>query len=346
MENLEHLRQVKFGELATTLFGVDITLWVLFNALTVGMLVVDLGVVNRKIHVITMREAAAWSIVWIAASMLFNGFVYFAMGEEKALEFLTGYVIEKSLSVDNMFVFAMIFGYFNVPALYQPRVLKWGIIGAIVMRFALILTGAAVLEAFHWMIYVFGGAILVTGIRMLVEKERKFEPEKSLAVKTLKRLLRVTDKMDDEKFFVRLDGLRYATPLLIVLVVVETTDLIFAVDSIPAIFAITTDTFIVYTSNIFAILGLRALYFLLAGAIGRFTYLKLGLSVVLLFVGAKMILSDFYKIPTAVSILVVLSVLGAAVLASYLRGRRVGLPESAELVKTWGRGQERGGNAL
>ncbi|MBI2183749.1 MAG: TerC family protein [Thaumarchaeota archaeon] len=289
------------------------------------MLVVDLGVVNRKAHVISIKEAAVWSTIWITLAMVFNAVVYFAMGEEAALQYLTGYIIEKSLSVDNMFIFAITFSYFNVPAIYQPRVLKWGIIGAILMRFALIVAGAAVLEAFHWMIYVFGGAIVVTGLRMLVERGRHVEPEKNFAVRLFRRFLRVTDRLDDEKFFVKLNGLRFATPLFIVLIVVETTDLIFAVDSIPAIFAVTTDTFIVYTSNIFAILGLRALYFLLAGAIHRFTYLKLGLALILLFVGGKMVLSDFFMIPTTVSLAVVLGILGVAIAASYLRSRKTTL---------------------
>ena len=287
------------------------------------MLAIDLGVAQRKVHVISMKEAAVWSTVWIVLALVFNAAIYFIMDEERALQFLAGYIIEKSLSVDNMFIFVMIFGYFNVPAIYQPRVLKWGIIGAILMRFALILAGATVLETFHWMIYVFGGAILVTGARMLIERERKVEPEKNPVVRLLKKLILVTDRIDDEKFFTRVNGIRYATPLFIVLILVETTDLIFAIDSIPAIFAITTDTFIVYTSNIFAILGLRALYFLLAGTLHRFTYLKIGLSIILLFVGTKMILSDLYKIPTAVSLTVVLSILGASVFASYLRSRRV-----------------------
>lgn len=309
--------------MVATLFGVDITLWIIFNVIIVGMLAIDLGLVNRKVHVISMKEAAAWSIIWIASAMAFNVLIYFVMGEAKALEFLTAYVIEKSLSVDNMFVFGMIFVYFNVPSIYQPRVLKYGIIGAIVMRFALIFAGGAALEAFDWMIYVFGGAIVVTGIRMLVKKETSVEPEKNLVLKIFKRFLRLTDKMNNEKFFVKISGVRYATPLFMVLVVVETTDLIFAVDSIPAVLAISNDIFIVYTSNIFAILGLRALYFLLAGAVSRFAYLRVGLSFILLFVGAKMIVSDFYKIPTDVSLAVVLSILGVAILASYLRRRNM-----------------------
>ncbi len=250
--------------------------------------------------------------------MAFNLVVFSWLGEGKALEFLTGYLIEKSLSVDNMFVFVMIFSYFGIPPIWQPRVLKWGIIGALLMRMVLIFAGAAVLEAFHWMIYVFGGALIVTGIRMIAQKEMHVTPEKNPAVKLLRRVVPVTSELHDEKFFVRLNGVRYATPLLLTLIVVETTDLIFAVDSIPAIFAITTDTFIVYTSNVFAILGLRALYFLLSGVMRRFTYLKAGLAVVLLFVGAKMVISDFYKIPIALSLTVVLGILSFAIIASWL----------------------------
>lgn len=304
------------------LFGTDVTLWILFNVLVIGMLAVDLGVAQRKVHAISMREAAIWSTIWIVLALIFNAAIYFIMNEEKALQFLTGYIVEKSLSVDNMFIFAMIFGYFNVPAIYQPRVLKWGIIGAILMRLALILVGAAVLETFHWMIYVFGGVILVTGARMLMERERKVEPEKNPVVRLSKKLMRVTDRMDDAKFFTTVNGIRYATSLFLALIVVETTDLVFAIDSIPAVLAITTDTFIVYTSNIFAILGLRSLYFLLAGALNRFTYLKIGLAVILLFVGTKMMLSDIYKISTIVSLIAILSILGVAMFASYLRSRR------------------------
>ncbi|MBI4257586.1 MAG: TerC family protein [Thaumarchaeota archaeon] len=309
----------------------DATLWVVFNVFVVGMLVVDLGIVNRKSHVIAMREAAVWSSVWIGLAMVFNAVIYFVMGEESAFQYLTGYIIEKSLSVDNMFIFAIIFSYFHVPQIYQPRVLKWGIIGAVLMRFALILAGAAVLEAFHWMIYVFGGAILVTGVRMLVERGKHVEPEKNPAVKLLRKIIPITDKMHEEKFFVKTNGVRHATPLFLVLVVVEFTDLVFAVDSIPAIFAITTDTFIVYTSNIFAILGLRALYFLLAGAIRRFAYLKMGLAIILLFVGGKMVLSDLVHISTTVSLAVVLGILGVAILASYIRSKKTS-PEALEMV--------------
>jgi len=297
--------------------GTDVTLWVVFNAVIALMLAFDLGVLSRKPHVISTKEAAAWSAVWIAVSLTFNLLVSVWLGGEKALEFFTGYLIEKSLSVDNMFVFAMIFSYFNIPAIWQPKVLKWGIFGAMLMRIILIFAGAAALEAFHWMIYVFGGVLIFTGVRMMTQKETHIAPEKNPIVRLFKRIVPMTGKLHNENFFVKLGGITYATPLLIALVVVETTDLVFAIDSIPAIFAVTTDVFIVYTSNIFAILGLRALYFLLSGSIERFRYLKIGLAIVLLFVGTKMVLADFYEIPIMLSLAIVLGILAVSILASW-----------------------------
>jgi TerC family integral membrane protein len=280
------------------------------------MLAFDLGVLSRKPHVISTKEAAAWSAVWIAVSLTFNLLVSIWLGGEKALEFFTGYLIEKSLSVDNMFVFAMIFSYFNIPTIWQPKVLKWGIFGAMLMRIILIFAGATALEAFHWMIYVFGGVLIFTGVRMMTQKETHVAPEKNPVVRLFKRIVPMTGELHNENFFVKLSGITYATPLLIALLVVETTDLVFAIDSIPAIFAVTTDVFIVYTSNIFAILGLRALYFLLSGSIERFRYLKIGLAIVLLFVGTKMMLADFYEIPIVLSLAIVLGILAASILAS------------------------------
>ena len=285
------------------------------------MLAFDLGVLNRKPHVVSTREAASWSTVWIVVALAFNWLVYSWFGEEKALAFLTGYLIEKTLSVDNMFIFVMIFSYFNIPAIWQPKVLKWGIVGALIMRAILIFAGAAALEAFHWLIYVFGGALIVTGLRMMTQKETHVTPEKNPAVRLLRRLMPVTNELHNEKFFVTLKNIKHATPLFLALIVVETTDLIFAIDSIPAIFAVTTDIFIVYTSNIFAILGLRALYFLLSNAVRQFTYLKVGLSVILLFVGAKMMMTDFYKIPIAVSLAFVLAVLAFSIVVSRVSKR-------------------------
>ena len=302
--------------------GTDVTLWVVFNVVIALMLAFDLGVLSRKPHVISTKEAAAWSAVWIAVSLTFNLLVSVWLGGEKALEFFTGYLIEKSLSVDNMFVFAMIFSYFNIPAIWQPKVLKWGIFGAMLMRIILIFAGATALEAFHWMIYVFGGVLIFTGVRMMTQKETHVAPEKNPVVRLFKRIVPMTGELHNENFFVKLSGITYATPLLIALLVVETTDLVFAIDSIPAIFAVTTDVFIVYTSNIFAILGLRALYFLLSGSIERFRYLKIGLAIVLLFVGTKMVLADFYEIPIVLSLAIVLGILAASILASWAPKRQ------------------------
>lgn len=300
-----------------SLLGTDVTLWLVFNVVIALMLAFDLGVLSRKPHVVSAKEAATWSAVWIAVSLMFNLLVSMWLGSEKALEFLTGYLIEKSLSVDNMFVFAMIFSYFNIPAIWQPKVLKWGIFGALLMRVILIFAGAIALEAFHWMIYVFGGVLIVTGLRMITQKETHVAPEKNLAVRLFKRIAPVTGELHNENFLVKLSGITYATPLLIALIVVETTDLIFAIDSIPAVFGVTTDVFIVYTSNIFAILGLRALYFLLSGTIQLFRYLKVGLAIVLLFVGIKMVLADFYEIPIVLSLAVVVGILAVSILASW-----------------------------
>jgi tellurite resistance protein TerC len=301
----------------TSFFGTDIVLWTIFSVVIALMLAFDLGVLSRKPHVISTKEAAAWSVVWIAVSLTFNIVVFMWLNGERALEFFTGYVIEKSLSVDNMFVFALIFSYFNVPANLQPKVLKWGILGALVMRMMLIFAGSAVLEAFHWVIWVFGGALILTGARMMLRQETQVAPEKNLAVRLLKRVMRVTEELRNESFFVRENGTTFGTTLLVALVVLETTDLIFAMDSIPAIFAITTDVFIIYTSNIFAVLGLRALYFLLSGAMRSFRYLKVGLAMILLFVGFKMLLSDYYTIPIVFSLTIVLGILAASIMASW-----------------------------
>ena len=302
-------------------------LWVAFNVFVLGMLALDLAVFHRKAHAVSLREALAWSIVWISLALIFNLGIYYVWGEEKALEFLTGYLIEKSLSVDNLFVFLVIFSYFAVPAMYQHRVLFWGILGALVMRAIFIAAGAALLTAFHWMIYVFGGFLIITGIKLLLTGDHKLEPEKNPAVRLLRRVMHVTKEYHGQRFFIRSNGRLWATPLLLVLVVVETTDVIFAVDSIPAIFAITLDPFIVYTSNVFAILGLRALYFLLAGIMDMFRYLKVGLSFVLCFVGVKMLIVDFYKIPIGISLGVVAGILALSILASLLAQRKVvGVP--------------------
>jgi tellurite resistance protein TerC len=292
-------------------------LWVGFNLFVLGMLALDLGVFHRKAHAVSIKEASIWSMVWVILALVFNAGLYFFWGQEKALEFLTGYVIEKSLSVDNLFVFLMIFQYFNTPAQYQHRVLFWGILGALVLRAIFIVTGAALLEMFHWMIYVFGGFLVVTGIKMLLQGHQKLEPEKNPVVRLFARFIPMSKEYHDQRFFVRKEGKVCATLLMLVLLVVETTDVIFAVDSIPAIFAITRDPFIVYTSNVFAILGLRALYFMLAGVMQLFIYLKVGLSFVLCFVGLKMMLVDLYKIPIGLSLAVIGSALLLSILASW-----------------------------
>jgi tellurite resistance protein TerC len=293
-------------------------LWIGFNVFVLGMLALDLGVFHRKAHTISIREASIWSVVWVCLALIFNVGIYYAWGSEKALEFLTGYVIEKSLSVDNLFVFLMIFQYFNTPSQYQHRVLFWGILGALILRAVFIATGSALLSNFHWMVYVFGGFLAVTGIKMYLQGDEKIEPEKNPVVRLFERLVPIIRKYDGQKFFIRREGKSYATLLMLVLVVVETTDVIFAIDSIPAIFAITDDPFIVYTSNVFAILGLRALYFMLAGVMEMFVYLKVGLSFVLCFVGAKMMLVDIYKIPIGASLSVIRGVLLLSIIASWL----------------------------
>jgi len=309
----------------------NLLLWVVFNVFVLGMLALDLLVFHRKAHAVSLHEALFWSVVWIALGLLFNLGIYSLWGPEKALEFLAGYLIEKSLSVDNIFVFIMIFSYFGIPAIYQHRILFWGILGALIMRAFFIASGAALLSAFHWIIYVFGGFLIITGIKMFRAGEEKIEPEKNPAVRLLRRWMPVTVEFHGQSFFVRIDQRLWATPLFVVLLVIETTDVIFAVDSIPAIFAITLDPFIVYTSNIFAILGLRALYFLLAGIMDMFRYLKLGLSFVLCFVGLKMMLVDFYKIPIGVSLGVVAGILAVSILASIVVPRK---SEAAAISET------------
>jgi tellurite resistance protein TerC len=303
--------------------------WILFNAFVLGMLALDLLVFHRKAHSVSLREAFAWSVVWISLALIFNLGIYYMWGSEKAMEFLAGYLIEKSLSVDNIFVFIMIFTYFAVPPMYQHRILFWGILGALIMRAIFIAAGAALLSAFHWIIYIFGGFLIITGIKMFFAGEEKIEPEKNPAVALLRRWMPITKDFHGQRFFVRIDQRIWATPLFVVLLVIETTDVIFAVDSIPAIFAITLDPFIVYTSNIFAILGLRALYFLLAGILEMFRYLKIGLSFVLCFVGVKMMLVDFYKIPIGISLGAVAGILGISILASFfIQSKRSGVPAS------------------
>ncbi|MBM4263814.1 MAG: TerC family protein [Deltaproteobacteria bacterium] len=293
-------------------------LWIVYNVFVLGMLALDLGVFHRKAHAVSIKEASIWSVVWVTLAMIFNLGIYFYWGQDKALEFLTGYVIEKSLSVDNLFVFLMVFQYFNTPSEYQHRVLFWGILGALILRAIFIATGSALLSNFHWMIYVFGAFLVFTGIKMFFQGDEKIEPEKNPVVRLFSRWVPVVKEYHGQSFFIKRDGKTYATLLMLVLIVVETTDVIFAVDSIPAIFAITSDPFIVYTSNVFAILGLRALYFMLAGVMNMFVYLKVALSFVLCFVGVKMMLVDVYKIPIGISLGVIGSALLLSVIASMM----------------------------
>jgi len=294
-------------------------LWIGFTLFVLAMLALDLGVFHRKAHVVGVREALVWTAVWIALALLFNVGVYVWFGAERALEFLTGYVIEKALSVDNIFVFLVVFAVFAVPAALQHRVLVWGILGALIMRALFIVLGAALLQRFHWVIYLFGAFLVFTGIKLLVQRAGEVHPERNPLFRLFRRCVPSVQDYRGGHFIVMEGGKRYATPLLLVLVAIEATDLVFAVDSIPAIFAVTMDPFIVYTSNIFAILGLRALYFALAGMMEKFHYLKVGLSLVLAFVGVKMLLVGVYKIPILVSLGVIVALLAGAVVASLLR---------------------------
>lgn len=292
--------------------------WAGFLLFVLLMLALDLGVFHRKSHEVKIKEALAWSAVWISLALIFNAGVYFYLGKEKAIEFLTGYVIEKSLSVDNLFVFIMVFSYFNVDTKYQHKVLFWGILGALIMRAIFIFAGVALIQQFHWIIYVFGAFLIFTGIKMLVQKNEEVSPDKNPLVRLFKRFFPVTDTMHGDRFFVKINAKTVATPLFIVLLIIEFTDLIFAVDSIPAILAISTDTFIIFTSNVFAILGLRALYFALAGIAKLFYYLKYGLSAILVFVGVKMVVAGFFKIPVMYSLLIIVSILTLSILASVI----------------------------
>ena len=297
---------------------INIWFWIFFNVMVLIMLALDLGVFHKKLHVVSVKEALIWTGIWIFLALCFNGFIYYMLGETKALEFFTGYVIEKALSVDNIFVFVLIFSYFNIPAIYQHKVLFWGIVGALIMRVIFIFAGVALLEKFHWTIYIFGGILIFTGIKMLFNKDKKIEPDKNPVIKLFKRLIPTTNELHGDKFFIKQNQKNYATPLFVVLIMIEITDLIFAVDSIPAILAVTQDHFIVYTSNVFAILGLRSLYFALANIIDRFKYLAVGLAIILVFVGLKMVLIDFYKIPIHFSLFIIIFILSVSVIFSLI----------------------------
>lgn len=300
----------------------EVAPWALFLLFVGAMLALDLGVFHRHAHVTSRKEAAIWSAVWISLAAVFNLGVYIFMGTEPGLEWTTGYVVEKSLSVDNVFIFLLIFATFAVPAEYQHRVLFWGIVGALAMRAGLILVGAALLSTFHFVIYIFGGFLIITGLRFLRHNDEAPSLERNRVVRLFRRFMPTTEGYEGQSFFVRRQGVLYATPLFLVLLLIESTDLVFAVDSVPAIFAITDDPFIVFTSNVFAILGLRSLYFVLSGYLSDLRYLKPALAGVLVFVGAKMILVDVYHMPSLVSLGVIVTILAVAVTASLLVRRQ------------------------
>jgi len=305
-------------------------LWGGFIVFVLAMLALDLGVFHRKTHAVGFKEAAIWSGVWVSMALVFNAGLWWKFGAQPGMEFLTGYLIEKSLSVDNIFVFVVVFGALGIPALYQHRVLFWGILSALILRAGMIFAGTALLARFHWLIYVFGAFLVLTGLKLFYvwKKGEEEHPEESAIMRWVKRVIPTSKNLDGNRFFTVENGKRLATPLFLALVLIEFTDVIFALDSIPAIFAVTTDPFIVFTSNIFAILGLRSLFFLLAGMVDKFSYLKVGLSGVLVFVGLKMALVDVVKVPPFVSLGVIAAMLVASVVASLLKARRAEALES------------------
>jgi len=303
----------------------QVALWAGFSALVVFLLFVDLKLISNRSEVMTVKSALLWSAMWITTALLFNIVVFIDRGHDAGIEYLTGYVIEKSLSVDNLFVFLVIFGFFAVPQTIQPKALTWGIMGALVMRLIFILVGAALLDTFHWIVFIFGGILILTAIRLAREGETEVHPDRNIMVRALRTVMPVTSEFKGTDFFTRLeDGRRAATPFLLTMVVIASTDLVFALDSIPAIFAITEDPFIVYTSNAFAILGLRALFFALVGIMQYFIYLRQALVAILFFVGCKMIASEWYHMPVAVSLGYVFGVLAIAIIASTIAKQRGG----------------------
>ncbi len=301
--------------------------WILFTLFIVVMLAIDLGIFNRKDHEVKVREALVWSGVWVGLALAFNAGLYFWKGQETAIQFFTGYVIEKSLSIDNIFIFLQVFAYFSVPAIYQHKILFWGVLGAIVMRAIFIVAGVALISKFHWIIFVFGAFLVFTGVKMVFTKDKEVHPEKNPLIRLLRRFMPISNDYEGGKFLIRRNGIILATPLMVVLLVIETTDVIFAVDSIPAILAITTDPFIVFSSNLFAIMGLRSLFFALAGVVKRFHYIHYGLAAILVFVGVKMLVSDFYKLPSAAALAAVAAILSLSMIASVLWPRRLQDPE-------------------
>ncbi len=306
---------------------VDLWIWGAFVAFILALLALDLFVLHRDAHEVSFKEAGLWSAIWVSLGLAFGAVVWWWQGGTAGGQYLAGYLIEKSLSVDNIFVFALIFGYFAVPTRYQHRVLFWGVLGALVFRALFIAAGVTLLESFHWMIYVFGAFLVLTGIKMWRSRDTEVDPSRNPVLRAMRRVVPMTDEQHGQKMTVREGGKLLATPLLAVLVVIETTDVLFAVDSIPAILAVTRDPFLVFTSNAFAILGLRALYFLLAGMIDRFAYLKLGLAAVLVFVGAKMLLADVYKLPIWISLAMIAATIAISVMASLRRRPAEGTPD-------------------
>lgn len=307
----------------------SVLFWVVFTIVIVTVLALDLGVLNRNAHKIKLKEALIWSAVWITIALIFNVFVYFEFGKTKALEFLTGYLIEYSLSIDNIFVFILIFSYFAVKPQYQHKILFWGILGALIMRGIFIFAGVALINRFHWIVIIFGGFLVFSGIKMLLQKaDAEVEPEKNALVRLFRKFLPVTDTLHEDHLFIRQNNKLFATPLFLVLLVIESTDLVFAVDSIPAVLAISKDTFIVYTSNIFAILGLRSLYFAVSGIMGLFRFLKVGLAIVLSFVGLKMLASYFHiEIPILISLSIIVLILLVSIIASVIIKKKESLPD-------------------
>jgi tellurite resistance protein TerC len=293
-------------------------LWIGFNLFVLFMLILDLGVFHRKTHEVKIKEALAWTSIWLLLAMTFNAAILYFFGKEKALEFLSGYIIEKSLSIDNIFVFSIIFSYFAVPLQFQHKVLFWGIFGALLMRVIFIFAGLELILRFHWIFYLFGIFLIYTGIKMLLHSDKELQPDKNMFLKFFQRYFPVSDQFQEDRFFIKQDGKRIVTRLFLVLLLIEVADLIFAVDSIPAVLAISNDPFIVYTSNVFAILGLRSLYFAVAGMNAYFRYLKFGLSAILLFVGIKMCLVDVYKIPVVASLVIILFILAVSIVVSKL----------------------------
>lgn len=310
----------------------EIVLWVGFNILVLIMLAIDLGIFHGDDHEISVKEGLIWSVIWIVVALIFNLVIYYWKGTEVAIEFLTGYTIERSLSIDNIFVFLMVFSYFRVPAKYQYKVLIWGILGALVLRGVFILGGTFLIAKFDWILYIFGAFLVITGIKMGFGKDKEIEPEKNPMLRVLRKFLPITPNYRGGKFFVRDAGKLMGTPLFVVLVVVESTDVVFAVDSIPAIFAITLDPFIVYTSNVFAILGLRALYFAMAGLMKLFYYLKYALGIILAFVGVKMLIHDIYHMPNSIALGTIAAIFGLSILLSiYFPPKKEEVPETPEV---------------